>query len=253
MGSADSDKDAFDWEKPQHKVNLDEYFISKYTVTNAQFAAFVNATGYKTTVEQQGSSIAYNGSTWVSTKGADWRHPTGPGSSIDGRDNYPVVQVSWDDAVAFCKWASQLTGRKIQLPSEAQWEKAARGTDGWLYPWGNQAPQPDQLNFNNNVKDITPVGKYSPQGDSPYGVADMAGNIWEWTSSLWGTDQNKQTFGYPYKADDGREDPASRDLRILRGGGFDNGPKGVRSAYRGRNPPLVGFGDRGFRVVTFPS
>jgi formylglycine-generating enzyme required for sulfatase activity/tRNA A-37 threonylcarbamoyl transferase component Bud32 len=259
MGSSISDTALYTDELPQHSVTLDEYLIARYDVTNAQFRAFVQATGYKTTAEQQGSGLAYNGTNFLDTKGADWQHPRGPNSNIDGQDNYPVVLVSWDDAVAFCKWASQVTGRKVQLPSEAQWEKAARGPstgsgstgsgstdsgtagDGRLFPWGNSEPTSSQLNFNNNVKDITPVGKYSPAGDSPYGVADMAGNVWQWTNSLYKP--------YPYSANDGREDLSSRDLRVLRGGGFGNGRRGVRSAIRNKLTPDYHSGVLGFRVV----
>ena len=146
MGSAAGDKVAFSDEMPQQTVYLDEYLIGKYDVTNAQYAAFAQATN------------------------RSWSMPA-------GKENHPVVNVSWDDAVAFCQWASQITGRRIQLPSEAQWEKAARSTDGRLFPWGNDEPNASRLNFNSYVGDTTPVGKYSPAGDSPYGAADMAGNV----------------------------------------------------------------------------
>ncbi len=244
MGSADSETDAISAAQPQSKTPLDEYWISKYDVTNAQFAAFVQATGYKTTAEQRGSSYVKDGISWKSTPGANWQHPRGPNSTISGKDNYAVVQISWDDAVAFCAWASKTTGRQIKLPSEAQWEKAARGTDDRLYPWGNQAPDATRLNFNGNVGDTTEVGKYSPLGDSPYGAVDMAGNVWQWTSSLYKP--------YPYNATDGREDASSREGRVFRGGGFhDVGARYVRSAYRDANTPDDRADDRGFRVVAY--
>jgi formylglycine-generating enzyme required for sulfatase activity len=180
MGSTDADTQAYDNEKPQSKINLAEYWIGKYDVTNAQFRAFVQATGYKTTAETAGSAYAYDGSSWNFTPGANWQHPRGTDSTLSGKDNHPVVNVSWDDAVAFSKWASRVTGKKIALPTEAQWEKAARGTDGRIYPWGDQVPDATRLNFNNNIGDTTEVGKYSPAGDSPYGAVDMAGNVWQW-------------------------------------------------------------------------
>ena len=155
-----------------------------------------------------------------------------------------MVQVSWDDTVAFCAWASQVSGRKVQLPSEAQWEKAARGTDGRLYPWGNDSPDSTHANFNSSVGDTTPVGKYSQQGDSPYGAADMAGNVWQWTSSLYKP--------YPYKAADGREDQQSRDVRVLRGGSFSYEAGFIRCAYRGGRDPVLRGGNYGFRVVASP-
>jgi len=170
-----------------------------------------------------GSGTAYDGKNWVDTRGADWQHPRGPNSSISGKDDYPVVQISMDDAVAFCKWASEVTGRRIQLPTEAQWEKAARGPStgsgstgsggARLYPWGNQPPNNNLANYNMNAGgDTSPVGQYSPQGDSPYGAADMAGNAWEWTSTIYKS--------YPYVANDGREDATSREARVLRGGAY---------------------------------
>ncbi len=237
MGSTDASSD----EKPQHKVMLDEYLIGKYAVTNEQFAAFVKATGYVTTAEKAGSGYTYTGGNWEDVKGAQWQHPKGPGSDLNGKERHPVALVSWDDAVAFCAWAQQTSGRQVQLPTEAQWEKAARGTDGRIYPWGNEAPNANLLNFDMKVKDTTAVGKYSPAGDSPYGLADMAGNVWEWTSSL--------HKGYPYQANDGREDQSSRAARVLRGGAFHGVASYVRCAYRNYFNPNSRSADYGFRVV----
>ena len=235
--------------KKQHTVNLDEYLIGKYDVTNAQFAVFVKATGYKTTAEKLRSGYVYDRSRWVEMKGVDWQHPRGPNSDLSGKDNHPVVLVSWDDAVAFCAWVKQASGRQAQLPTEAQWEKAARGTDGRIYPWGNEAPNANLLNFAMNVTDTTTVGKYSPAGDSPYVVADMAGNVWEWTSSLWGNDFSKPTFGYPYNPNDGREDQKSRDLRVVRGGSWGYHRDGARCSCRYWDSPDSRNDNLGFRVV----
>ncbi|MBN1148998.1 MAG: SUMF1/EgtB/PvdO family nonheme iron enzyme, partial [Anaerolineales bacterium] len=220
MGSADDDQDADSDEKPQHSLYLDEYWIGKYPVTNAQFEAFVKAMGYRTTAEEQGESYTWTGSKWETVKGACWKHPSGPKSDLRGRAEHPVVHVSWDDAVAFCEWASEVAKREVRLPSEAEWEKAARGTDGRLYPWGDEPPDERRCNFAMNVKSTTPVGQYSPQGDSPYGCADMAGNVWEWTRSLWGKNLESPDYKYPYDPGDGREDMGSRDWRVLRGGAF---------------------------------
>jgi formylglycine-generating enzyme required for sulfatase activity len=205
----------------KQKVSLPAFAIAKTPVTVAQFEAFVQATGYRTTAEQQGSGYAYNGSNWVDTKGADWRHPRGPGSNATG--NHPVTQVSWEDAQAFCKWAG------LRLPTEQEWEKGARGTDGREYPWGAAAPTNKLCNFSMNVNDTTPVGRYSPAGDSPYGCADMAGNVWEWCEDYYDN---------------------SKDTRVLRGGSFAIVPRSVRCAYRNRLDPENRYANYGFRVVS---
>ena len=139
----------------------------------------------------------------------------------------------------------------MRLPSEAEWEKAARRTDGRICPWGDREPNNGVCNFNMTVRDTTPVGRY-PDGKSPFGLLDVAGNVWEWTSSLWGTDVNKPEFGYPYDAKDGRENQSAPDtvLRTLRGGSFRNGAQGMRCAYRVRNDPDNRLDDIGFRVVS---
>ena len=220
-GSADSDEMAFDDEKPQRTITLPEYWIGRAPVTNAQFARFAQATGHKTTAEIKGQGRGWTGSIWEWIKGADWRHPSGPQSSIQGKDEHPVVQVSWDDAKAYCDWAGLI------LPSEEQWEKAARGTDGRIWPWGNEPPTSEHCNFSMNVKDTTPVGKYSPRGDSPYGCVDMAGNVWEWTGS-WYTEGS---------------------TRALRGGSWDDLDKNCRAAYRLGGTPGDWYNDVGFRVA----
>jgi len=196
----------------QHTVNLDEYLIGKYDVTNAQFAVFVKATGYKTTAEKLRSGYVYDRSRWVEMKGVDWQHPRGPNSDLSGKDNHPVVLVSWDDAVAFCAWAKQASGQQVQLPTEAQWEKAARGENGLKYPWGDSEPDASKLNYNMNVKDTTAVGKYSPAGDSPYGLADMAGNVWQWTA-----DWHSDTY-YANSPASNPKGPTTGQYRVLRGG-----------------------------------
>ena len=181
-------------------------------------------------------------------KGADWAHPRGPKSDVRAKQDHPVTCVSWHDAVAFCKWAG------VRLPTEAEWEKAARGTDGRIWPWGNQGPNSGVCNFNMTVKDTTPVGRY-PDGKSPYGLLDVAGNVWEWTSSLWGKEEqcDRPEFGYPYDAQDGRENSNAPDKvrRILRGGSFWDVAQGVRCACRhGHCPDDRDDFSGGFRVVS---
>jgi formylglycine-generating enzyme required for sulfatase activity len=166
-----------------------------------------------------------------------------------------VTCVSWDDATAFCTWLSQASGRTIQLPTEAQWEKAARSADGRIYPWGKEPPDDSRCNFNMNMKDTTPVGKYSPLGDSPYGCTDMAGNVWEWTRSLWGKDVSNAEFNYPYTEkmiERENVNASSEYRRVLRGGGFRSGQGSVRRDGRDGNTPSSRGCRYGFRICALP-
>lgn len=202
------------------RVYLPEFWIDKTPVTNRQFARFVQATGYKTTAEQTGIGCANTGEKWEDVVGADWQHPGGPATDIHDKADHPVVQVSWADAAAYAAWAGK------RLPTEQEWEKAARGTDGRLYPWGNQMPTHALCNFDKYEKGTTPVGQSSPQGDSPYGCVDMAGNVWEWTSS-----------------DD------EKDGKVLRGGGWSHPAENVRSALPSPHHPDDRYDTDGFRCV----
>ena len=241
MGSnKTADPLALDAELPQHSVSQEGYWIGKYEVTVAQFAAFVKATGYETTAERLGSGWTWIDRKWQEVSGTDWAHPGGPNSNIEGKENHPVTLVSWDDAVAFCRWATEATGRTLRLPTEAEWEKAARDTDGRIYPWGNAPPNAQRAN-SNSVNGTTPVGQY-PLGVGPYGTLDMAGNAWEWTSSLYRR--------YPYKGDDGREAQGDRGTRVLRGGSFLNESQNVRSAVRLTYFPHDRYANFGFRVAS---
>jgi len=225
MGSdKERDSHAQVGELPQHEVTLLGYWIGRYPVTVAQFRPFV---------EPRGRRLADS-------------------DSLKGPDDHPVVNVTWHDALAFCRWLSERAGLTVTLPSEAEWEKAARGTDGRIYPWGDKRPTPDLCNFGGDEGGKTPVGKYSSQGDSPYGCTDMAGNVWEWTRSLWGKDWQKPDFGYPYYPGDGREDIESGDRRVVRGGAFFSVAGDVRCACRVRYNPVYRGYDVGFRVVASP-
>lgn len=221
MGSRGQDKQAHSDEKPQHILDIPyDYYVARFPVTNAQYAAYANAKGIIHPV-------------------SDWER----------KGDHPVDNVSWHDAMAYCQWMHEVQrnelplGVVLRLPSEAEWEKAARGADALIYPWGN-AFDKNKCNVDKGGKnDTTSVGAYSPQGDSPYGVADMAGNVWEWTHSLFKS--------YPYQRDDGREDEDVAGNHVLRGGSFIGTNQLARAAsrYRG-NPSFLDF--VGFRVVVAP-
>jgi formylglycine-generating enzyme required for sulfatase activity len=156
--------------------------------------------------------------------------------------DHPVVNVSWHDALGYVQWLAERTGKPYRLPTEAEWEKAARGQEGWLWPWGNDW-DPARVNCKPDGLGRTSArGQYSPAGDSPYGCADMAGNVWEWCSS--------SDRPYPYLVEDGRENPLGNERRILRGGSWYNDtPNYARCAYRGRSHPNSTEVYLGFRVA----
>jgi formylglycine-generating enzyme required for sulfatase activity len=230
MGSnLQQDKDALDNEQPQHRLSLPNYFLAKTPVTHAQYKEFVQATGHK----------APEG----------WPNGTPPPDIED----HPVVDVSWYDARDYCQWLSQETGKDYHLPSEAEWEKGACGLDGRIYPWGTWWDAMRCNSGESGLNRTTSVYAY-PQGASPYGVLDMAGNVLEWTRSLWGTNAERPYYRYPYRPTDGREntDTGLEELRVLRGGGFYPNRRFVRCAYRIRSGPSGSSMYLGFRVVMHP-
>jgi len=206
MGADESDLDAYEDEKPKHNVYLDAYWIGKYPVTNQQYACFIKETKHRTPDHWKNGQIPNN------------------------KEDHPVVHVYWNDAVAFTEWLSQKCNKKIKLPTEAQWEKAARGTDDRKYPWGNEDPNVNMLNFNENIGDTTPVGSF-PLGECPYGARDMAGNVWEWMAD-WYDDEC-----YNVSPPKNPTSPTSGVYRALRGGSWYVNERLVRSSYRLRSLP----------------
>jgi formylglycine-generating enzyme required for sulfatase activity len=231
-------------ELPQHRLYLPGYQIARAPVTVAQFAAFVQATGYHTTAEQVGNSWGVNETGWFAIQGASWRRPKGGADDTATKANHPVTCVSWHDALVFCRWVG------VRLPTEVEWEKAARGADRRLFPWGNEPPDAQRCNYDFTVGDTTPVGSY-PLGASPYGLLDMAGNVREWTSTLWGPYAELSAYAYPYNPADGRENAAAPDdiCRVMHQGSFASTIRNVRCACRHGNPPTHQDRVSGFRVA----
>jgi formylglycine-generating enzyme required for sulfatase activity len=236
MGSKKGDPLARKDELDQHSVTLLRYYIARYPVTVAQFQAFVQDSRYQPQDED----------------------------SLRGLSNHPVVYVSWYEAHKYCEWLTERLrewkgtpeplatllrheGWQVTLPSEAEWEKAARGTEGRIYPWGND-PDPNRANYRDTgINDTTAVGCF-PGGVTPYGCLDMAGNVWEWTRSL-GIE-----YPYPTEAKERAqgEDLSARGSRVLRGGAFNSYAHYVRCAYRDYLDPDYRFNFLGFRVVVSP-
>jgi formylglycine-generating enzyme required for sulfatase activity len=224
-------------QKPLHTVYLDGYWMGKYEMTVKQFGIFIEDEGYITIAEKQGWSITnMTGEKWEREKIITWKNP---GFKQD--DNHPVVCISWDEAVKYCKWLSNKRGLSFKLPTEAQWEKAVRGTDGRKYPWGEQEPNDKLANFLNNIGKTTPVGSY-PDGASPFGLLDMAGNVWEWCSDWYRIDYYKESSS---KNPTG---PDSGSKRVQRSGSWNYDTGYLRCAFRGKGTPDYPFNYVGFRL-----
>jgi iron(II)-dependent oxidoreductase len=222
--------DGPDDEKPVHWVSVKTFLLDKTPVTNREFAAFLNAGDGKTREQE------YRLYDWDDGD-ARIHRVENKFQADDGFENHPVVEASWFGARNYCTWAGK------RLPTEAEWEFAARGKEGRTYPWGNEKPDATRARFGAGWGMTIPAGSL-PRGTTPEGVLDMAGNTHEWVSSLYRK--------YPYRADDGRETPDDMAARATRGGGHDDSPKYLRATYRGefvsRNP-RAGHRNIGFRCA----
>lgn len=249
MGSKDDNELADDDEKPQNPIEIPhDFWIGRYPVKNEQFAEFVQATKYVTEAEKK---AGWNPKANKFEKGFDWKYPLGTQEiGFEKKLVHPVVQISWSDALAYNLWLNDMhrvvlpKGYEFRLPTEAEWEKAARGEFGNEWPWGNEWGVAKCNSGESESSGTTPVGSYSPQGDSPYGAADMVGNVWEYTHSLWKS--------YPYKAKDGRENEKASGDRVVRGGSFSDNIPLVRTAARNNFHPLLTYINIGFRVCVAP-
>lgn len=277
MGDAHEDGDSGDGEGPVHDVTVSGFAIDAVTVTNADFANFVEATGYITASERFGYSAVFHRLLqadpedvvgrppatpwWLGVRGADWRHPRGRSSTIDGLDDHPVVQVSWHDAVAYCEWAGRA------LPTEAQWECASRGGRARLrYPWGDEVSHADvhggpdvgtdgrncniwRGNFPSGHDDeatwtgTVQVWSYVANG---YGLHQTVGNVWEWCADWF----SPVTYAEQDVTDP--TGPTAGRTRVMRGGSYlchDSYCNRYRNAARTSNTPDSATGNLGFRTI----
>lgn len=265
MGSEAAEAFPADGEGPCRVVTLSPFYLSKYPVTNAEFAEFVERTGYRTDSEREGWSYVFRNHLagevrgpsapeapwWHATAGADWRHPEGRDSSVAGRSSHPVVHVSWNDAAAYCEWAG------VRLPTEAEWEYAARGgLERTEYPWGDeltpggrhmcnvwQGPFPDVDTGEDGYTEAAPVDSYTANG---FGLFTVVGNTWEWCGDFFGTDWHVEAT---------RLNPAGPprgERRVMKGGSFlchESYCRRYRNAARTGNAADTAAGHIGFRVA----
>ena len=210
-------------ENPAHEVYVEGFYIDRYPVTQSEYKRFVDATGHQ---------VPCYDVEWAEPQGYNWDR--GSLTPPDGKVNHPVVLVTWEDALAYAAWAAK------RLLTEAEWERAARGDDARRWPWGNSFQLGNCNTRDNGATGTTAVDYYSPRGDSPFGVADMVGNVWEWTSSLFRP--------YPYDANDGRESLTAMGWRVLRGGSWRNDLDRTRCTAR-LDGDFLFFNNVGFRCA----
>jgi formylglycine-generating enzyme required for sulfatase activity len=268
MGNGTRQGFSADGEGPVHEVEISPFYIDAATVTNSQFAEFIKETGYKTEAEKFGwsfvfrfflspweaakvSQVVQGTPWWAPVEGAYWLHPEGPDSNIDDRMDHPALHVSWNDAIAYCKWAGK------RLPTEAEWEYAARGgLEQKIYPWGDeltpggehrcniwQGTFPEHNTKRDGYVGTAPAKSFPPNG---YGIYNVSGNVWEWTND-W--------FGKQYYSESPRKDPkgpASGTNRVMRGGSYlchKSYCNRYRVAARSSNTPDSSTGNMGFRCA----
>src|SRR5262245_14847973 len=238
-------------ERPVHIVELDAFYIAKYEMTNGEWKKFLNDPGYDDPKVWPGGRVV------PKDQNPYWNDAQNHGGGTPATDNYPALSVNWDSAVAYCNWLSAKTGKKYRLPTESEWEKAARGADQRRYPWGNKI-DPSFANYINADRSntIAPVGFYAGgkhgqvqthNNASPYGAYDMAGNLLEWCSDWYGRD---------YYSVSPRKNPKGPDkgaYRVLRGGMFVEEAFNLRSYARSAAwPSFQGYRMVGFRAVREP-
>ena len=240
-------------ERPAREITIDPFWMDEHEVTNRQFAEFVDQTGYVTTAETLGRALVFDRdcTQWVETEGANWRHPAGPDTWLDGLENHPAVQVSWYDAQAYAQWAGK------RLPTEAQWEYAARaGLRDADYPWGReelvegryqanyyQGWYPDEDIQADGFDRLAPVKSFPA---NQFALYDLSGNAWEWCRDWYADDY------YRSSPDNNPGGPRDGTMRVQRGGSWlsaENYRPGYKVSTRWRRSPEACYQDVGFRCA----
>jgi len=232
-------KGFFQREQPQHELYLRTFFIGRYPVTVGEFREFLRAGCYR-----KDELWSKEGWRWIRASNrsqpAYWAKP-----EWCQDHSLPVVGVSWYEASAYCRWLCHQTGSKYRLPNELEWEKAARGSDGRLYPWGNHY-DPSRSNIRDSgIGHTTPVGLFSPHGDSCFGCSDMVGNVSEWTASIYAPYPLVPAVGNPWT----ESDMGNNKMRVTRGGSWNSPAIRARTTARGMNDPWFADNDLGFRIA----
>jgi formylglycine-generating enzyme len=251
----------FEDEAPQHYANVDGFWIDAHLVTNGDYLRFCEATGYRTEAEQRGFGLIYGSTYWDEVDGVCWRHPGAPDDTIEDRLDHPVVHIAYADAAAYAAWVGK------RLPTEAEWEYAAHGPQWRCWPWGEEwdyrivncaehwygSPITEfkawHAWWGNHLKTqgtrlcTTPVGRFSPASDSPFGVSDMAGNVSEWTGSVYELYDPARRYHETYERAAGR-------YRVIRGGSWMNFKYQMRTSERFASDPAYSSISIGFRCAS---
>ncbi|MBL7774375.1 MAG: formylglycine-generating enzyme family protein, partial [Saprospiraceae bacterium] len=239
MGSADGSED----EQPVHSVTVSDFYLGRFEVTVAEFKAFIDATNYRTDADKEGKSYVYT-DTWKEQNGVNWKYDTRGNLRPSSEYNHPVLHVSWNDAMEYCKWLSQKTGKTYRLPTEAEWEYAAGGGANSRTKWAGTSDENSLKRYGNATGNQDGYALTAPVGSlqaNALGLYDMSGNVWEWCFDWYGT--------YPSGAQMNPSGPASGSGRVIRGGSWDFYPQSCRVAYRYDHAPANRYSSIGFRLA----
>jgi formylglycine-generating enzyme required for sulfatase activity len=256
MGSSNGEAD----EKPVHEVTISSFYLSKYEVTVAEFSKFIDETSYQTDADKDGGSYVLDGQKWEKKSGINWKYNAEGKLRPSSKYNHPVIHVSWNDAVEYCKWLSKKTGQVYRLPTEAEWEYAAgNGNKHTKYSWGNATPSGKQ---GGNVADETAKSKFNdwtifegyndgsvytaPVGSfaaNEYGLFDMSGNVYEWCQDWYNSDY------YANSPSSNPPGPNTGPSRVYRGGTWNSYPLYARVVFRSYDTPDSHYDILGFRLA----